>query len=184
MSVAAETHPTIGLTWEAFIELPEELLRHAELHDGEVVQMASPGRPHQLALVNLIGAMLPWVRERGGGEIVPDPHVRIAERWGYQPDLAWYSADRVPESGYWTQAPNLAVEILSPSTRRRDVLRKPGHYFSVDVLELWFIDVDERIVHSLRPDGSAEEWLDGDVVTSVYLPGFQVAVSELIVPSR
>jgi Uma2 family endonuclease len=94
MTVAVDQIPH-RLTWEAFIELPEELLRHAELHDGEVVEMASPDRPHQLTLVNLIGALLPWVREHGG-EIVPDPHVRIADYWGYQPDLAYYAPDRVP----------------------------------------------------------------------------------------
>ena len=53
MTVAMDEIPH-RLTWEAFIELPEELLRHAELHDGEVVEMASPDRPHQLTLVNLI----------------------------------------------------------------------------------------------------------------------------------
>jgi Uma2 family endonuclease len=178
MSVSAESQ-RVGLTWEAFIELPEELLRHAELHDGEVVEMASADRPHQLTLFNLIMAIGPWVREHGG-ELVPDPHVRIAERWGYQPDLAYYAPDRVPDSGYWKVAPNLAVEILSPSTRRKDLLRKPTHYFSVDVQELWLVDCDERVLHVLHPNGEYHEWVDGDVVVSLLLPGFEVAVVDLI----
>jgi Uma2 family endonuclease len=127
MTVATDNAPH-RLTWEAFIERPEELLRNAELHDGEVVQMASPDRPHQLALMKLIGALLPWV-DQHGGELVTDPHVRIADYWGYQPVLAYYAPDRVPGSGYWKLAPNLAVEILPPSTRRKDLLRKPTHYF-------------------------------------------------------
>jgi Uma2 family endonuclease len=178
MTVA--THPAPHrLTWEAFIELPEELLRNAELHDGEVVQMASPDRPHQLTLVNLILTLGPWVREHGG-ELVPDPHVRIADYWGYQPDLAYYAPDRVPGSGYWKLAPNLAVEILSPSTRRKDLLRKPTHYFSVGVQELWLVDVDERVIHVLFPSGEYHEWTDGDVVTSPLLAGFETDVTELI----
>jgi Uma2 family endonuclease len=178
MTVA--THPAPHrLTWEAFIELPEELLRNAELHDGEVVQMASPDRPHQLTLVNLIMPLGPWMRQHGG-ELVPDPHVRIADHWGYQPDLAYYAPDRVPGSGYWKVAPNLAVEILSPSIRRKDLLRKPTHYFSVDVRELWLVDVDERVVHVLRPDGEYHEWVDGDSVSSPLLPGFGADIAELI----
>jgi Uma2 family endonuclease len=167
------------LTWEAFIELPEVLLRHAELHDGEVVVMAAPGRPHQLTLVNLIMALGPWVREHGG-EMVPDPHVCIADYWGYQPDLAYYAPDRVPGTGYWKFAPNLAVEILSPSTRRKDLLRKPTHYFSAGVQELWLIDGDERVFHVLLPSGEYHEWVDGDSASSPLLPGFEVAVTDLI----
>ena len=167
------------LTWEAFIELPEELLRHAELHDGEVVEMASPDRPHQLTLVNLIMALGPWVREHGG-ELVPDPNVRIADYWGYQPALAYYAPDRVPGSGYWKLAPHLAVEILSPSTRRKDLLRKPTHYFSVDVQELWLVDCGERVFHVLLPSGEYHEWVDGDSASSPLLPGFEVAVTDLI----
>ncbi len=178
MTVAMD-HIPHRLTWEAFIELPEELLRHAELHDGEVVQMASPDRPHQLTLVNLIMALGPWVREHGG-ELVPDPHVRIADYWGYQPDLAYYAPDRVPGSGYWKLAPNLAVEILSPSTRRKDLLRKPTHYFSVGVQELWLVDCDERVFHVLLPSGEYHEWVDGDSASSPLLPGFEVAVTDLI----
>ena len=178
MSVSAETQ-RVGLTWEAFIELPEELLKHAELLDGEVHQLATPDRPHQLALVNLIGAMFAWVRDNGG-EMVPDPHVKIAARRGYQPDLAWYEPARVPASSYYTIAPNFAVEILSPSTRRVDMLRKPTDYFAVGVQELWLIYVDERVVIGLKPDVASSEWRDGDTISSSLLPGFEIAVSDLI----
>lgn len=180
MSVTADSStPNVGLTWEAFLELPEELLRHAELHDGEVVEMASPGRPHQLALVNLIMILGRWVQDHGG-EMVTDPHVRIAERWGYQPELAWYAPERVPASGYWTEAPNLAVEILSPTTRRIDVLRKPRHYLQAGVQQVWFVDVDEFVVHVLHPDGSMEAYGLGAVLTSTLLPGLEVPVNEVI----
>ncbi len=127
MTVATD-HVPHRLTWEAFIELPEELLRHAELHDGEVVQMASPDRPHQLTMVNLTGVLLPWVREHGG-------------------------------------------EIL---------LRNPNHYFSVGVEELWLVDRDERIFHVLHPSGRYDEWSDGDTASSLLLPEFETAVTDVI----
>lgn len=178
MTVAIQPAPH-RLTWEAFIELPDELLRHAELHDGGVLQMAPADRPHQLTLFNLILALGPWVREHGG-EVAPDPHVRIADHWGYQPDLAYYAPDRVPGSGYWKLAPNLAVEILSSSTRRKDLLRKPAHYFSVGGEELWLIDVVGRTIHVVRSDGAYDEWTDGNTATSPLLPDFTADVSELI----
>lgn len=178
MSVTAEPQRS-GLTWEAFIELPDELLKHAELLDGEVHQVASPARPHQQTLINLIGAMLPWVQTHGG-EIAPDIHVQIAARRGYQPDLAWYEPARVPASGNYIAPPNFVVEILSPSTRRTDGLRKPTDYFSVGVQEMWLIDVDARWVIALRPTSLSSEWRDGDTITTPVLPGFEIAVTDLI----
>ena len=183
MTVASPSAPH-RLTWEAFIELPEEQLHNAELHDGVVVHMASPERHHQLVLVNLIGALLPWVRAHGG-EMIPDAFVKIADYWGYQPDLAYYEPARVPEGrGYYRQAPNLAVEILSPSTRRKDLMRKPAHYFPVGVEELWLVDVEERLIMAMRPGPEHREWVDGDTIESAVVPGFAVAVTELLGPAE
>ena len=91
-----------------------------------------------------------------------------------------HAPDRVPGSGYWKLAPNLAVEILSASTRRKDLLRKPTHYFSVGVEELWLVDCGERVFHVLHPNGDYHEWVDGDVALSPLLPDFEVAVTDLI----
>ena len=68
----------------------------------------------------------------------------------------------------------------TPSTRRKDLLRKPTHYFSVGVLELWLVDCDERVFHVLHPNGEYHEWVDGDAVSSPLLAGFEAAVTELI----
>ena len=180
MTVAIEPAPH-RLTYEAFIELPEELLRNAELHDGEVVYVAAAERHHQLTLVNLILALGGWVREQRG-EMIPDAFVRIAEHWGYQPDLAFYAADRVPEGRqYYQQAPNLVVEILSPSTRRKDLMRKPTHYLSVGVEEIWLVDVEERLIMVMGPGLAYHEFGEGDTVTSRVLPGFSAAFDDLIV---
>jgi Uma2 family endonuclease len=82
MSVSA-----VGLSWEAFVELPDALLKHAELLDGNVHQTNPEGRPHLLTLTNLIFALGSWA-EIHSGEVVHNPHVRIADCWGYRPDLA------------------------------------------------------------------------------------------------
>lgn len=181
MTVATE-HAPHRLTWEAFIELPEEQLHDAELHDGVVVHTASPERHHQLTLVNLIMELGPWVRSQGG-EMIPDAFVRIFDYWGYQPDLAYYEAARVPEGrAYYRDAPNLAVEILSPSTRRKALMRKPAHYFSVGVQELWLIDVEERLVMVMRPGPQYAEWGEGDVMESPMLTGFAAEVAQVLAP--
>ena len=88
-----------------------------------------------------------------------------------------------------TGAPDLAVEVLSPSTRNVDLLRKRVDYARVGVRELWLIDPDESIAFVLRlpadPPQPAEfvqvEELDADgVLSSPLLPGLETPVRELL----
>lgn len=48
------------------------------------------------------------------------------------------------------------------------------------VQELWLVDVEERTVIGLRPDSVSPEWRDGDTMSSSLLPGFEIAVTDLI----
>lgn len=61
MTVATPPAPH-RLTWEAFLELPEEQLHNAELHDGVMVHMASPERRRQLWLVDVEEALIMVMR--------------------------------------------------------------------------------------------------------------------------
>ena len=63
-------------------------------------------------------------------------------------------------------------------------MRKPPHYLSVGVEEIWLVDVEERLIMVIGPDLAYHEFATGDTLTSSVLPGFQVAFDELIDPDR
>ncbi|MGH8896305.1 MAG: Uma2 family endonuclease [Egibacteraceae bacterium] len=82
--------------------------------------------------------------------------------------------------------PDVVVEISSPSTRRRDLIRKRAVYERFGVPEYWFVDLDEdRILVFRLEDGRyAEPHVFGadDLLESKRLPGFAAPVDRLLDP--
>lgn len=100
------------------------------------------------------------------------------------PDAVYYRADRIPPDGipdtYWDLAPDLAVEVLSPSDRRGRVLRKVGEYLDAGTRLVWVVDPRRRTAVVYRPEGEptilgADGILDGEDV----LPGFTLALADV-----
>lgn len=177
-------HPT-NLTWDEFLALPYET-RNASLIDGEVV-VNPPDARHEWIVRNLILVFTDWTRAAPGrGRTCTQQPVKINDRRGYQPDFAWYLT-YVVEDGMPSvpDQPNLIVEVLSPSTRQFDLLRKRRDYEQIGIGEVWFVEQDPRrlgIIACQRVDGGAfidRELKPGDHLTSPLLEGFSVDVAEL-----
>ena len=100
------------------------------------------------------------------------------------PDVAYVRAERLPSAahvGFADFAPDLAVEILSPSDRPGEVLAKVADWLTAGTLLVWTIDPERGRVRVYRADGTedvltAADHLDGEDV----LPGFRVSITELI----
>ena len=108
------------LTYADYLALPGD--ERYELHDGELVMVASPSEPHQRVAKRLAWQMM-TLEERGLGQIYFAPFdVVLSDTEVVQSDLLFVSQER---SHIITQAnvqgaPDLVVEILSPSTANRD----------------------------------------------------------------
>lgn len=181
-----------GLTWQEFLDLPDDdRYRHAELINGEVVVSAAT-RLHQQIVGRLWSLIDAWARAGDGrGEVTMEPPVQITERRGYLPDLAWYRQAKCAPLGQppaFEQPPDLAVEVLSPSTRSIDAIRKRNDYAAIGVGELWLIDPDEPEARILRPsdvlpdvfiDAETDIGRDG-VLSSPMLPGLTIRLGDLV----
>jgi Uma2 family endonuclease len=99
------------------------------------------------------------------------------------PDVAFIRAERVPAESMNTYpefAPDLAVEVLSPSDRAGKVLSKVGDWLDAGARLVWVVDPVRRAARGYRADGSvtsrlANEALDGEDV----LPGFTICLGEM-----
>jgi len=196
MAMNATSTPLRGLTWQEFLDLPEDpALRHAELINGEVI-VTTPSVLHQRVVGLLVTELNTWIRggrgpEPGRGEATMDPAVQIADDRGYLPDIAWYREEQCSPPGQtpgFDGPPSLVAEVLSPSTRRLDTVRKRNDYARVGVRELWLIDpeVPEALI-ARAPDGADGTVLvnvadlDGDgELCSPLLPGFGIRLGDLI----
>ncbi len=131
-----------------FIPTEREGDRH-ELFDGELVVTASPIPAHQKVTTNLTVAVGTHVRVGGLGELYTAPiDVKFAPGSVAVPDLVFVRRERLGIVGAKAivGAPDLIVEVLSPSTRRRDLGRKKGMYERYGVPEYWVTSIDRRTV--------------------------------------
>ncbi len=102
--------------------------------------------------------------------------------------MAYWSAERLPleqESplGYPDVAPDLCVEVLSRSERRRSVRAKIREYFDTGVRMVWVVEPDDRSVTVYRSPGDARVVDEAAVLSGEdVIPGFSVPVAELFAP--
>ncbi len=125
---------------EEYWALPDE--PRCELLYGRFYVTPAPTFRHQLILSLLYRRLLPF-GERAGGWLVFVPlDVRLAVHSVVQPDLLWISTQRgaIQPNGRLAGIPELAVEILSPESGRRDRGEKLTLYAESGVLETWIVD--------------------------------------------
>ena len=173
------------LTFEQFRELPGDGKRYELVH-GEVHVTPAPATRHQLTLQNLSENLGPFVHKNHLGEICPAPlDVRLGAETALQPDLIFISNARagIIQENWIEGAPDLAVEILSPSTAGHDRATKLPIYAEARVPEVWLIDPRARTVEVLRLQ-AAKYWVEAtyaghQILTSNLIPGWQLPLDDL-----
>jgi Uma2 family endonuclease len=183
MSAPVETGIT-GLTLDDIYAFPEDKVRR-EIIDGELFVSPSPTVPHQLIGFNVMRCLAAY-QDAHGGLALPVYNNDFSNTTHLEPDAAFVlpeHLDRVRRSGV-RGAPDLVVEVSSPSTRSHDRIRKRAVYEREGVPEFWFVDLDHDCVEVYRlADGRYAEPLvvkRGEIVTSPVLPGLAVAVDEIL----
>ena len=176
------------LTYEDLLALPDDGMRH-ELIDGEHFVTPAPRPIHQIVGGNLHLLLGNYLREHPIGVLFFAPLDVVLSRFDVvEPDLVYFSADRYSQFVGELNAqgpPDLAVEVLSPTTRRRDEIKKRRLYERMGVSEYWMVDPELEAVKVFRlEDGryvlAAELYLeDGAVLTSPLFPNLELPLSRL-----
>ncbi len=174
-------------TYEDYLNIPGD--DRYELINGEFILVSAPNRAHQTASVKLVSRMDPFVESRELGWVFHAPfEVALTDPEGIniiQPDIIFVSKERehIITPANIQGAPDLIVEILSPSTGRRDRTAKRDLYARHGVGEYWLADPEDRtvVVMSLK-DGKFEtvgEYGMEDILTSPTLEGFSVRLDSI-----
>ena len=177
------TEVAARLTYEDYANMPDD--ERYELIDGELIMAAAPNLIHQEIIVRLIWQFMPAVRRGLGRVFVAPADVVLSDYDVVQPDLLFVlkeNAHIITEANV-QGAPDLVVEILSPSTSRRDWNEKRDLYAKYGVKELWIADPDERVVWvmTLRDGVYEEPVMYGDTQTfsSATLAGVAIDLREV-----
>jgi Uma2 family endonuclease len=176
--------PSLKLTYEDYLYLPEDGKRH-ELIDGEHYVTPAPTLKHQAIVANLVFYLKGLVRDRRLGRLWPSPvDVILSEVDVVQPDVVFVSSARqaIAIDANVQGAPDLVIEILSPGTRRTDLVTKRHLYEKHGVLEYWVIDPELETVqvHRLIAGRYERRELEGDAtLESDLLPGSSLPLAEI-----
>lgn len=175
------------ITAAEFWQLPTTGI-HCELVRGEVIESMPPGGQHGAIAVVLAMLLRLWSERSGGGYVGVEAGYTLAHDPDTVrgPDVSYVRAERIPASGvpenFWNLAPDLAVEIVSPSETADEVREKVRDFLAAGSPLVWTIYPRTREVVVHTPDGLARTYSGTDVLEHPdVLPGFSCRVAELFV---
>lgn len=171
-------------TYEDYAQLPEGA--SYELIRGTLVMSPSPSAEHQRILRRLAWSLQQYIDEEGQGEVFFAPmDVYLSKEDTPQPDLISIAEDRLDIIGEQKieEAPDLVVEILSPSTAYRDLTTKKRLYEEHGVQEYWTVDPASKAVEVFTlTDGrfiQHARLVEDGTAASKLLDGFQIDLANL-----
>ncbi|MCY4285458.1 MAG: Uma2 family endonuclease [Thiotrichales bacterium] len=146
--------PAACATYQDMLDAPEHMV--AEIIGGRLYMHPRPGARHATAS-SVLGARLGMAFHSGDGgpggwRILDEPELHLGEEI-LVPDLAGWRRERMPElldTAYFTLAPDWVCEVLSPSTRKIDLMRKRPVYAREGIPHLWLVDPVERILEAFE----------------------------------
>lgn len=143
---------TTKFTYEDYVLFPDDGRRH-ELIDGDHYVTPSPITKHQKISGNLFGSLFIYINETKSGQLLLAPmDVVLSDLDVVQPDLLFISnkKDSIITEKNIQGAPDLAVEILSDSSRKTDEIIKRKLYERYHVGEYWIIDPELETIKIYR----------------------------------
>lgn len=180
--------PVRPFTFEDLAALPTDGFRH-ELIDGEFHLSPAPSYLHQLFVQELERRLSEHVLRHGLGVVFQSPaDVKLNDFTGIQPDLFCVRRGRanVLRFPIIDGAPDLVVEVLSPSTRTYDREIKQDAYTAAGVAEYWIVDpdVESALALGLTPNGYHPLPQERGRISSVAVAGFVLDVADLFAAVR
>ncbi len=180
--MAARQHTYV--TADELFAMPEDEFRY-ELVRGELVETPPAGSEHGGIATVILGHLYLYIRRQGAGKALStDTGYRLAEDHVLAPDASFISESRIPASGlpvgFFPGAPDMAVEVISPSERELHISQKIEDYLHYGCKMVVVVRPRTRSVEVHRPRHEMLTLMPGDVLDGGdAVPGWQVAISEI-----
>lgn len=127
-----------------------------EIHDGELFEMPSPNLNHQRIIFRLATFLAEWAKTNGGEPFVSPIDLYVSSTKYYIPDLVFYTRESLNNPAVLADpqrlrvAPDLVVEVASPSTARNDRVEKVRAYAEFGVQNYWIVDPESQTLWDLE----------------------------------
>ncbi len=175
------------MTIEEFLRQPETKPA-SEYACGKVFQKPMPTLDHSKLQAFLVVVLYQYLARAGLGQVLPELRCIFGPPGAartFVSDVCYIAKERIPQGPYLHDAPDLAIEILSPDQNMAQFVSKIQFYLLHGARLVWIIDPATSLVTVLQPGEDAiilsvGETLDGGEV----LPGFSIAVDEIFAQTR
>jgi Uma2 family endonuclease len=171
------------MTEEEFSRLPADGVQH-ELNAGVLITLPPPKSLHSRTALAVLEALQTYLRQHPFGQAIPEAGYVLSRRplTIRQPDVSVVSKARIdatPGDSYFEGAPELAIEIVSPSGSAEDLQIKVRQYLDTGAKQVWVLYPKIGAVHVFEANVARVLTKDEIVGGGDLLPGFAVKVSEL-----
>ncbi|HET8655570.1 MAG TPA: Uma2 family endonuclease [Longimicrobiaceae bacterium] len=176
-----------GWTYQRYLELDDDT--RYEIIDGELLVTPAPSARHQEVSIRLELRLGTFVMERNVGKMYHAPIDVVlgeGEEHIVQPDILYISNEHLGIVGHQAirGAPDLVMEIVSPTSLRRDRWQKRALYARFGIPEYWIVDPPNRAIEVLSLEEGGYELssfaAESGTVASRVLDGFEVPVEEVM----
>lgn len=177
-----QARPITAEYFDWFIMQPENRERSFELIAGEIIEKMVSNPRSSIVANWIMSRVTIFVDEHDLGHVSGADGGYIVSGERYIPDGAFVSKERcpvVPDEAYNPVAPDIALEVLSPSNTGEEMRVKVSNYLAAGTV-LWVVDPGERVeVH--RHGQPAKILIQGDTLDGDdKLPGFTLSVSDIL----
>jgi len=182
------------VSYDEYMALVKVSDQRYELIDGEVYLLASPSFKHQVAVNEIAGYFYNYFRGKSCRSLTAPLDIRL---FGFatkfeedpnvvQPDIVVIcDEEKVNAEGRYEGIPALVVEILSPSTRGKDMAAKLNLYMKSGVREYWIVDLEREsimqyIFSAKRDIDSLDTFGAGDTIKAAVFDGLEIKISSIM----
>jgi len=184
---------TKKISYEEYMAIVESSDQRFELIDGEIYLLASPSFRHQIVVNEISGHFYNYFRGKPCRSLTSPLDVRL---FGFatkfeedpnvvQPDvLVICDQDKLNESNKYEGIPTLVVEVLSPSTKGKDLAAKLNLYMKSGVLEYWVVNLENKNIlqYSFSPERDIDSLIslgEEETIKSSFFTGLEISLGDV-----
>ena len=156
-----------------------------EIVYGEIIERPMPSPIHGRIQAKITAKLVQFSEELNLGEVYTETHFQFADKLVRVPDIAFISFEKFPASGEdessrWHIAPDLAIEVISPTDDYENVQEKIGEYFTFGVNQVWIISPVTKTLTIYRSIKNVTILTEEDeLICEDILPDFRMRLSEI-----
>ncbi len=178
------------ISYEEFLQLTENSDLRYEYIDGQVFLLASPSYSHQTVIAEIFANFHQWFKGKNCRPLTSPFDVTLIKGENnknvVQPDIIVIcDTETVDAKGKYKGIPSLVVEVLSPSSKKHDMIRKLDLYMKTGIREFWLVDTDKKTIFTyLFEDKNIIDnnaFVNNGIVKSSVFEGLEMPLEEVFV---